>query len=332
MKKNIYIILLLSVFIVTSCNYNKNKLEKDISKVKGVDVKINRYEKFLFNVDINNLKQELHSNAKNFGFFLNGDLNDTLNLIQIREYITDPGIVTIYKSCIKKYPNLNDLEKQLTLAFKHYKYYFSDKKMPGVYTYISGLEYESPIIFADTVLIISLDLYLGKNSKFYSVTGIPLYKRYRMQREFIVSDCMKEIAKANISANSADRTFLDKIIYKGKILYFVDAMTSNTPDSIKIGYTWSQLEWVKKNEPNIWAFFINKEVLYSTDKKVFDKFISDGPFTSSFSQDSPSRTGCWIGWQIVRSYMKNNKQVSLKNLMSENDAQKILTKSGYKPR
>jgi len=332
MKKILYIILLLSVFILSSCNYDKNKLETDISKVKGVDIKINRYEKFLFNVDINNLKQELQSNAKNFGFFLNGDLNDTLNLIQIREYITDPGIADIYKSCIKKYPNLNDLEKQLTLAFKHYKYYFHDKEIPKVYTYISGLEYEYPIIFTDSVLIISLDLYLGKNSNFYSVIGLPLYKRYSMQREFIVSDCMKEVAKANISANSADRTFLDKIIYKGKILYFVDAMMDNTPDSIKIGYTGNQLEWVKKNEPNIWAFFINKEILYSTDKRVFDKFISDGPFTSSFTKDSPSRTGSWIGWQIVRSYMKNNKQVSLKNLMSENDAQKILTKSKYKPR
>jgi hypothetical protein len=39
----------------------------------------------------------------------------------------------------------------------------------------------------------------------------------------------------------------------------------------------------------------------------------------------------WLGQQIVKSYMKHNSDVTLEDLMNEKDAQKILSKSKYKP-
>jgi hypothetical protein len=42
--------------------------------------------------------------------------------------------------------------------------------------------------------------------------------------------------------------------------------------------------------------------------------------------------GRWIGWQIVRSYMKKNKETSLSELFSFSDSQQILSESGYKPK
>ena len=55
------------------------------------------------------------------------------------------------------------------------------------------------------------------------------------------------------------------------------------------------------------------------------------PFTAEISQDSPGRLGIWIGWRIVDSYMRNNEHVTIQELMSEGDAQKILEQSFYKP-
>jgi hypothetical protein len=62
------------------------------------------------------------------------------------------------------------------------------------------------------------------------------------------------------------------------------------------------------------------------------KYTSDGPFTSVLSKQAPARIGHWVGWQIIRQYMNNNPDVSLEQLMQENDAQAILKKSKYKPR
>jgi uncharacterized protein YjaZ len=61
------------------------------------------------------------------------------------------------------------------------------------------------------------------------------------------------------------------------------------------------------------------------------RFVEPAPFTSAFTTDSPGRAGAWIGWQIVKKYMKKNSGISLQALMSENDYQKILNGSGYSP-
>ena len=61
------------------------------------------------------------------------------------------------------------------------------------------------------------------------------------------------------------------------------------------------------------------------------KYTSDGPFTSAFSKESAPRIGYWMGWQIIKQYMKNNPDVTLEQLMNETDAEKILKMAKYKP-
>ena len=128
-----------------------------------------------------------------------------------------------------------------------------------------------------------------------------------------------------------NKKFIDHIVYEGKILYFFDAMLPDTPDSIKIKYSPSQIEWCYKNESNVWSYIIENKILYSTDHKILTKMCSDGPFTSFFSKQSPARVGNWVGWQIVRSYMENNKKITLNELFTNQDGQDILMKSKYKP-
>jgi hypothetical protein len=48
--------------------------------------------------------------------------------------------------------------------------------------------------------------------------------------------------------------------------------------------------------------------------------------------ESPGRTANWIGWQIVKSYMRRNPANTLDDLILEKDAQAILDASKYKPR
>jgi hypothetical protein len=59
--------------------------------------------------------------------------------------------------------------------------------------------------------------------------------------------------------------------------------------------------------------------------------MNDAPFTSPVSQESPGRLGTFIGWQIVKGYMEKNDKLGLKDLMNEENFQKILENSGYRP-
>lgn len=327
-QKQLFFFLLLILTLSFSCK-EKNKLNIDVSNI-DYEVKIKRYETALFNLDENDLKSELKKIQDEYRFFLDANLDDTINIIQMTDYLKDPMILDIYQDCMEKYPDLNDIEEDLSMAYKHYKYYFSNRKNHTVYSYVSGLNYEAPVKYIDSVLVIALDMYLGKDYKQYALVRIPAYKAKWLIKESIVVDCMKLLAEMEINTSKKDENLLDNIIFQGKILYFVDAMLPEMHDSIKIKYSTDQIEWCKTNEANMWRFFVSNELLFSTEHTVINDFILDAPFTSKFSKESPSRIGCWIGWQIVKKYMKRN-EVSLNDLLREKDSQKILRKSKYKP-
>ena len=337
MKKTFWLLLVMLLLVISiscnKCNEEKPRVAKvELPKQDTFTIKIHRFEKALFEVDLKDFQNGLKKIKPEFHFFLDGDLNDKANLRQLKDYLTDQYNLKLYDDCVKKYPDLKDIEPTFTKAFRLYKYYFPDKKIPKVYTYVSGLDCNNQIKFADSVLIIALDMYLGADYKFYKNIDQPVYKQKRFRKDFILPDCIHEIAKSMIDNSKENKKFIDYIIYEGKVLYFMDAILPDTPDSLKMYYTPSQMDWCVKNEKNIWSFIIDKKLLYATDPSLISKLFIDGPFTPVFSKQSPPKTGIWIGWQIVRSYMNNNPKISLKELFLNQDAQDILTRSKYKPK
>ena len=124
------------------------------------------------------------------------------------------------------------------------------------------------------------------------------------------------------------------MIDTGKGLYLKDALLEEEyTDAEKMGYTKEQLQWCQENESYIWRYFIDGQLLYDDDQKLIPRFISPAPFSKFYLEidnESPGRVGAWLGWQIVRSFMKNN-EVSLPQLM-QLSAKEIFEKSNYKPK
>jgi hypothetical protein len=330
-KNHTLFIILIVFYLIFGCKpKNNNKLTIEIPEDQKVNIKIHLYEKVLINVDADNLKKDLSKYKAEYMLFLDGNLDDTLNLVRLYNFISDPDLHQIYDDLIKTYPEVNGLEKKLSAAFTHFKYYFPEKSTPKVYSYISYLDYENRIIYLDTVMAIALDMYLGKDYKMYSSVKIPKFVSIRLDSNYITSDCMKAIAKKMITFDPNDKTLLENMVYQGKILYFTDAMLPDLAENIKIGYSQEQIDWSKKNEANIWAFFIQNNLLYNADYYKIRSFITEAPTTKGF-KNSPPRMTEWIGWQIVKSFMENNKNISIKDLLNLNDAQKILKDSKYKP-
>ncbi|MDP4266555.1 MAG: hypothetical protein Q8880_03890 [Bacteroidota bacterium] len=328
----IFFILITFLFSCNSCNSNKKfKAPKaDISDVKVERVKICRYEEAIFKINPDNIFSEVKRMENKFPFFLKGGTKDSSNIFALRAYITDPNLIGLYKDCEKAYPDLKNIEEDLGKAFKYYKFYFPEKKIPVVYSYVSGIYFERPIIYEDSVIVIGLDMFLGAKYKYYKNNNIPLYMSKFFIKESIVPSTVYEMALREIKFKESN-VLLDQMLYVGKLLYFSDLLMPDTDDSLKIRYTQNQLNWCKKNEYNVWSFMINQKALYSTDPGVNKKFMGDAPFTTYFSKQSPGRIASWIGWQIIRSYMMNNKNISIKELINDNNSQKILSLSKYKP-
>ena len=329
-KTALLFLILLVVSLQWGCNTNPYKA--DISDIDIEPVQIHRYGKSLFEMDKSNVGKGLEELSDRFRFFLGDNYRDTLGIIQISEFINDPFNLKIADECLKQYPDLNAIEEDFTEAFSYFKYHFPEKEIPEVYSYISGLSYENPAGYYDSVLILALDLYLGKDFDGYRQVGLPFYQVRRMEPHSILPDCFTEMAMASFAEPGSMNTLLDRMVYYGKVLYFLDNMLPETPDEHKIGFTPEQLQWCIENENELWSFIINNDLLYSSDYHKINQLIQDGPFTNGFGKESPAMTGRWLGWQIVREYALNNPKMPLEKILQNTDSQGILQSSGYKPK
>ena len=121
------------------------------------------------------------------------------------------------------------------------------------------------------------------------------------------------------------------MIYKGKIMYFINEIVPHISDEDKLRFSKKQIAWCEDNEQSIWAYFIQNDILFSTDIKQYKSYINYSPFAKGMSNKSPGRIAYWLGWKIVNEYMGNNTSVTLIELMQNTKPQEILQQSGYKP-
>lgn len=328
--KRISVVLIALMFFACSSNV-KDRLDIDISQIEIEDFQIQSYGKDLFEIDTLDFNNQLAELALKYPYFLENVFADIKYVNQFKDYVTDPKMIELNETTQLFFPDRISLEDELQDAFKHYKYYFPKNLIPTVYTFVSGLSFEEPIIYKDDVIAIAIDLYLGSDFELYKELGVPNYIAELMQKQYISVDCMRAMAINHVLHNQTNKTLLDQMIYYGKVLYFIDAMLPQKEDRYKIGYTQAQYDWCIQNESKIWSIFIEEELLFSNDYQKTSKFILPGPFTQSISNESPAALGIWIGWQIISSFMENNPDISLEELLTIRDPKLILQDSKYKP-
>jgi hypothetical protein len=327
-----YRIFLLMIIAVSlgACS-RSYKVKPEINQVDVKPIEIKRFDEALFSKDFIEDQDNLRNLQQDFAVFLDDDISDTVFIRSLNEFVSDTGIQNIHAHTQQQFPGLSWLENELTLAFKHIKYYFPEWEAPRVYTYVSGLYYEMPVQYSGDELIIALDMYLGEEFLLYQKIGIPMYKISRMTRGHIVADCVDEIIRAHFTSPAVPKNLLDKMITEGRLLFLMDAFIPWIDDHYKIRYSKEQLKWCKSNESNVWAYFIENQLLFNSDPLIVNRFVSDGPFTSVFHRDSPPRVGIWTGWQITRAFMNRNKNLSPPDLIAIDDISLILNQSGYRP-
>ncbi|MGB4205030.1 MAG: hypothetical protein WBJ84_05340 [Bacteroidales bacterium] len=326
----ILILSWISLFMFSCQNTKQDALQK-VKDIRLDNTSIKRYEADLFSVDTTYLQQELLKLQAEYIPFLDVDLTDDRNIDQIRTFISDTLVKSVFLKTRSEFKSLQFLEEDLTLAFKHIKYHFPDWTPPQVYSYISGLDYENPVSYNGDQLIIALDMYLGQDFETYLMMGFPKFKINRMTREYMLADCIREIIITDFTEYYFASNLIDKMLYEGRQLYLMDQFIPWIEDQYKIGFTKEQLGWCKDNEAKMWAYFLENELLFSSDPMIINKFTNDGPFTTAFRNDSPARAAIWVGWQIIESYMKKNPSVNLQELFISRNTQEIFNMSGYKP-
>jgi hypothetical protein len=255
---------------------------------------------------------------------------DSLQLeSRIADYLSDPDIDSIYAASQRQFPDFSEEDSGLSEAFRYYRHYFPSRTVPRTLTFISG--FANAIVCADSLLGIGLDMYLGSDYSYYQAMQFPHYRRIKMRKEYIVSDAVRGWLQSEWAEPETNSDLLSHMIYQGKILYVLRKLMPAAPDTLLTGYSASQLEWCRNNEKNIWSFFIDHRLLFSSEQNQVMKYVTEGPTTNGFPKESPGNIGQWIGYRIVEAWAGRKQDAAIDSLMSFHDSRAILQQSEYKP-
>jgi gliding motility-associated lipoprotein GldB len=315
-----YFIFLFFLFGLVSCS------EKEISviDVSDIDIKleIKRFEQKFYTIspeNLNDLKSE-------FPYLFPRSNPDSVWVNKMQ----NEDEQKLFVESQKLYSDFSDESNQLESLFKYIKYYYPKFKEPKVITILTNVDYENPVIWADSLLFISLDIFLGKKNDVYQ--DFPNYVKQNYTKEHLIVAVAEKFAQGLIPPTD-NKSFVSKIIQEGKKLAMIQLFLPEVEQEEIMGYTQEQLIWAEQSEVEIWKYFIENQILYSSDSQLNDRFIKEAPFSKFFleiDKDSPGRIGVWFGWQIVESYLKNNK-VTLRQMINT-DNEEIFNRSKYKPK
>ena len=337
MRKGYYILSVIMLMgLLCGCGNKHQYIPKDI---EAVEVEIVRFDNAQLAVRPDSVKQDIEQLYANYELFmpifvegiLGLQTEDTAYLCEMyAQFLTDTvmGFAQTNTTAQELFANVDSLQEALNTGFSRLHFLYPEWEIPTLYLFVSG--FNSSVMYYENIMGVGVDMYLGSDYPYYNQVVYD-YQKQTMRKACVAGDVLSMYLAYHISYNSKYNRLLEQMIFRGKQLFLLAQLLPNEPVWEVIGYSKEQWDWCEQYEQAIWNRIMQKRDLFKTESNVLSSYMNDGPFTAEVTQDSPGRLGVWVGWRIVDSYMRNNKDITLRELMNENDAQKILEQSYYKP-
>lgn len=256
--------------------------------------------------------------------------NDKISIKEIGLGINNAAVDTLFQITQTEFKDIKILENQFAEAAneikKHYPTYYTQE----FYTFLSGMGFwGQDFMISDSMIIVSLDYFLGDKCKYQPQLPQYILKRYR--KEYVIPTVVASIGNHFIQGEITDNSLVAEMIFFGKMYYFVEQIMPQISSEIICGYTPTEMKEVNEHQDVIWAHMIDKKLLFETKNEITNRYIGERPNVQEIGNNCPGRIGRWLGWRIIKKYMAQNPTISLKQLMAEKDARKIFIASKYKP-
>lgn len=329
LKQVFFLLLIVSAFY--ACD-NNDKIVNEAEKSK-VNLKVIHLEDSLFNL----------KNAAEAGMFLKNHpdlvqtylklpypVKDSTFINAFYQHYSNDSLKLFYENSSKEFGNFSEVNNQFEDLFKYITYYYPKYNTPTLKTLFSGFVFGNDLALSDSSIFISFEYFLGPKSTYKP----PLFEYFleRYQKPYLVPMVALALSGRFNNADMKDESMIASMVYYGKAHYFVERTMPRLPDSLNIMYSAETLKGIEENIDIIWSHFIEKELLYNKVRFINDKYCGERPSIPEIGDKCPGRIGRWLGWQIVKSYMAENPEITLQQLMEDPNAEKIFRKSNYKPR
>ena len=316
MKTNHFLLFILLIAL-TACD----RTERAISQIP-MEVKVLRMDSIFFHTPV----EELPLIKAKYPLFFPENTTDE----EWAKKQSDSLQKELFSEINKTFGDFSDQKKTIKSIYQHIKYYFPQFTPPKVVTLTSDVDYSSRVIYADSLLLIGVDNYLGSKHRFYS--DMEAYIAQELDKKYLPVDVALSFAEA-IIPSSRNTTFLDEMIHEGKVLYLAHKFLPTVSEEDLLKYTSEKYQWTEENEAQIWRYFIENQLLYSTDRKILTRFIDMAPFSKFYLEldnQSPGGVGRYIGLRIVTQYMEKHPDALQK--LGIIPTEELFKEANYKPK
>ena len=324
-------IFFLVVFLFYSCS-NKNC---DLPSYKSVDneITINNYIDSI--IKINNQSefiQFLNKNSKTLYPFFDVKESDISKREQYLGTIYSNLIDNVYydslhNDVVNTFDNIDEIIDEINYSFYLYNRNSNNKFTPDINVLVSGFFHDIEVDSEN--ITIGIEYFLNKNNKF-KPSDLPSYVLDRYTPKHLTSTILSTFFSQFNIYDQSDQSMINEMIAFGKLYYIISEILPCVNHNIILGYSSEDYDRIQENEAFIYSYFIQNELFFNQKDEVKKKYLDERPKTFEISSQIPGRIGRWLGYQIVRSFMKSSPY-SYEELLLESDYTKIFYSSNYKP-
>lgn len=209
------ILMVLAMFY--SCN-DSDKTEEAIAALE-VEVNIERFDRMFAEAQ----PEDISSLKRRFPYLFPEQYADSIWENKLKDTLQ----IELLGEVDKTFGSFEDQTEELKYLFQHISYYFPAYKIPKVVTLTSDVQYENRVILTDSLLLIGLDNYLGKEHKYYN--DIQKYIKSGLDKDYLASDIASAFAK-KVVLQPQNRDFMARMIYYGKELFLKEKLLASYED------------------------------------------------------------------------------------------------------
>jgi hypothetical protein len=338
LKKNILYCIFAGA-LAAGCNSGPKV--PDVSHIP-IQVKIERFDEQLFRIDSNNVHEGIQLLNAAYPQFTPTYFSQILGLgpfsdtsAELAEaahrFITNKDFRALQDSVEAHFKNIAPLEQELTQAFRLTQYYLPRFHAPRVVSFISAIGNYGAVT-VDSLVGIGLDMHMGADFPIYRM--IPDYPDYVVRRftpAYIPVNVMKVLQQDYTPPGGEGAKLVEHFVSLGIQQYFLEKVLPETPEHIRLGYTKEQLDFCNGNEQMIWQYFVQNKLLYTADWQVVMRYIGEGPSTQGLPGEAPGQIGAFVGYRIVRAYVKRHPDATLEKLMDMKEVTGLFNEAKYRP-
>lgn len=192
--------------------------------------------------------------------------------------------------------------------------------------------YRQSVMTVDSVMLLGLNHYLGADFEGYEAFGA---ERSRKTPERMAVEAVAALVMSSypFESHGGEATLLSRMLYDGAVTAAVKRALPGKSVKALLGTDSAATEKMISEEREIWRSLAEKGLLFSTDVSVNSRLFMYAQSSDRIYPGCPGRAVAYTAMRIVESYMKNNPDAKLPDLLSPTfyNSAETLRMAAYNP-